>query len=531
MSKRRRYGAEEIIARLREAAVHLAQGQTVGQTARQLGISEQTYYRWRREYGGMRVDQAKRLKGAGARSRAAQAPGRRPAARQLDPARGGPGQLLSPAKRRRAVAHVRAAQQVSERRACRVIGQARATQRYVPRESPNERALVARLVALASRFGRYGYRRVTALLRQEGWRVNHKRVERLWRQKGLKVPAKQPKRGRLWLADGSIVRRRAEHRDHVWAYDFVFDRTADGRKLRLLTIVDEYTRECLAVDVARRLNSQDVLARLAELFVRRGVPVHIRSDNGPEFTAALRQPPSIDRTVGDRRLRAPTAAHYAHSFSISPLSSIAVRRFSSSSGATPCVLSTSVCAGAFTTFTSTTSFSSRFGGRQQQLPRRHRLTRHAGILADACGKSLSLSGTLMGGYSSTLFHLLYRFSPEIRTEFGRAEEGRWIERYGFVEHTIGRDDGDSLEDGRTSRRRKYRKVIRVRPGRAPAALFHLIGNSVFLRLSDVAAGSRPTRSACCSPRWTRKPMQRGSRSGAATTRSSGRCGRRSRTRF
>ena len=115
----------------------------------------------------------------------------------------------------------------------------------------------------------------------------------------------------------------------------------------------------------------------------------------------------------------------------------------------------------------------------------------AGVLADACGRSLSLSGTLSGGYSSTLFHLLYRFSPEIRTEFGRNEEQRWIERYGFVEHTVGRDDGDSLEDGRASRRRKYRKVIRERPGLAPAALFHLIGNSVFLRLSDVAAGLPP----------------------------------------
>ena len=115
----------------------------------------------------------------------------------------------------------------------------------------------------------------------------------------------------------------------------------------------------------------------------------------------------------------------------------------------------------------------------------------AGILADACGKSLSLSGTLMGGYSSTLFHLLYRFSPEIRTEFGRGEESRWIERYGFVEHTIGRDDGESLEDGRTSRRRKYRKVIRERPGLAPAALFHLIGASIFLRLADVASGLPP----------------------------------------
>ena len=115
----------------------------------------------------------------------------------------------------------------------------------------------------------------------------------------------------------------------------------------------------------------------------------------------------------------------------------------------------------------------------------------AGILADACGKSLSLSGTLMGGYSSTLFHLLYRFSPEIRGEFSRGEETRWIERYGFVEHTIGRDDGASLEDGRTSRRKKFRKVVRERPGLAPAALFHLIGNSVFLRLSDVAAGLPP----------------------------------------
>ena len=115
----------------------------------------------------------------------------------------------------------------------------------------------------------------------------------------------------------------------------------------------------------------------------------------------------------------------------------------------------------------------------------------AGILADACGKSLSLSGTLMGGYSSTLFHLLYRFSPEIRGEFRRGEETRWIERYGFVEHTIGRDDGASLEDGRTSRRKKFRKVVRERPGLAPAALFHLIGNSIFLRLSDVAAGLPP----------------------------------------
>ena len=112
----------------------------------------------------------------------------------------------------------------------------------------------------------------------------------------------------------------------------------------------------------------------------------------------------------------------------------------------------------------------------------------AGVLADACGRSLTLTGTLLGGYSSTLFHLLYRFSPDIRSEFGRSEEGRWINRYGFVEHSIGKDDGHSVEDGRNSRRRKYRKTVKERPGLAPSALFHLIGNSVFLRLSDVASG-------------------------------------------
>jgi transposase InsO family protein len=149
----------------------------------------------------------------------------------------------------------------------------------------DEPLLVARIVALAGEYGRYGYRRITAMLRAEGWTVNHKRVERIWRQEGLKVPMKQPKRGRLWLNDGSCVRRRAEYPNHVWSYDFVMDRTHDGRAVRMLTIVDEYTRECLAIDVARRLNSQDVLYRLGELFVHRGSPVYIRSDNGPEFTA------------------------------------------------------------------------------------------------------------------------------------------------------------------------------------------------------------------------------------------------------
>jgi len=176
---------------------------------------------------------------------------------------------------------------VSERRACRVLGQARAVQRHTPRVRGDEAPLVGRIVELAAVYGRYGTPRITALLQSEGWVVNHKRVERIWRQAGLKVPQKQPKRGRLWLNDGSCVRLRPQHKDHVWAYDFVSGRTHDGVAFRMLTLVDEYTRECLAIDVARKLSSDDVLERLAWLMATRGVPGHIRSDNGPEFTAQV----------------------------------------------------------------------------------------------------------------------------------------------------------------------------------------------------------------------------------------------------
>jgi transposase InsO family protein len=144
---------------------------------------------------------------------------------------------------------------------------------------------VARIIALATQYGRYGYRRITALLRQEGWLVNHKLVERIWRREGLKVPQKQPKRGRLWPNDGSCVRLRPEYRDHVWSHDFMAARTSDGRPLRILTIIDEYTRECLGIVVGRHINSQDVIAELSQLFLSRGIPEYVRSDNGPEFTA------------------------------------------------------------------------------------------------------------------------------------------------------------------------------------------------------------------------------------------------------
>jgi len=159
-------------------------------------------------------------------------------------------------------------------------------QRHVARPRPGEDVLTAEVVGLASLYGRYGYRRrITALLRQAGRRVNAKRIERVWRREGLKVPRKQPKRGRLWLNDGSCVRLRPERPNHVWAYDFVQDRTGDGRVLRMLVVVDEFTRECLAIRVERRLTSDDVLAVLAGLFAARGAPEHVRSDNGPEFVA------------------------------------------------------------------------------------------------------------------------------------------------------------------------------------------------------------------------------------------------------
>jgi len=176
---------------------------------------------------------------------------------------------------------------VSERRACKALEQARATQRRNLSPPSDEKQLTEDIIALATRYGRYGYRRITALLNnnEHGWRVNHKRVERIWRKEGLKVPKKQPKRSRLWLNDGSCIRLRPGYKDHVWSYDFMIDRTADGRPFKILNIIDEYTRECLAILVARRIKNQDVIDLLFQLFILRRIPKHIRSDNGPEFTA------------------------------------------------------------------------------------------------------------------------------------------------------------------------------------------------------------------------------------------------------
>ena len=170
---------------------------------------------------------------------------------------------------------------------CEVLGLHRSVLRYPVKTGCDEEVLRKAIVRLATQYGRYGYRRVHALLKIEGFELNHKRVERLWREEGLKVPSKQPKKGRLSLKEGSCLRLRALWKNHVWSYDFVSARLAHGRKIRLLTIIDEYTRKCLAIKVAHRLTYREVLDTLSDLFLLEGMPDYIRSDNGPEFKAQV----------------------------------------------------------------------------------------------------------------------------------------------------------------------------------------------------------------------------------------------------
>jgi transposase InsO family protein len=166
-----------------------------------------------------------------------------------------------------------------------VLGQSRCTQRYTPKPNPEEDNLVSEIRMLALRHPRYGYKRVTALLRRSGWKVNRKRVHRIWRREGLKVPVRKRKKSRLWLEGGRSVRLKPRRRGHVWCYDFAYERTEDGRPVRILTVVDEYTREALAARAGRTFPSRDVIEVLGDLMLAHGVPEHIRSDSGPEFIA------------------------------------------------------------------------------------------------------------------------------------------------------------------------------------------------------------------------------------------------------
>jgi putative transposase len=177
-------------------------------------------------------------------------------------------------------------EQVSERRVCRVLGQPRSTQRYAPKQPDEDRRLLRQMRRLVEAHPRYGSERVHQLLVGTGWRVNFKRVHRLWKHEHLQVPGEQHKRRRLpGSSAGGCVRHRARHPNHVWSYDFLSDRTEDGRQVKLLAVIDEYTRECLAIEAARTFTSRDVKLTLQYLFALRGAPQHIRSDNGPEFIA------------------------------------------------------------------------------------------------------------------------------------------------------------------------------------------------------------------------------------------------------
>ncbi|WAJ26113.1 IS3 family transposase [Antarcticirhabdus aurantiaca] len=282
---RKKPSPEEIVAKLRQVDVLVSQGRPVAEAVRTIGATSFTYYRWRKEYGGLKVDQVKRLKELEKENERLRKAVSDLTLEKLILKEAAFGKLVSPARRRQCIEHVMKKHGVKERLACRVLGQHRSTQRKAPKGRADDAALRADIIELATRYGRYGYRRIAALLREAGWVVNVKRVERIWRQEGLKVPAKQPKRGRLWLNDGSCVRLRPERPNHVWSYDFVEDRTHNGRKFRMLNVIDEFTRECLCIRIDRKLRSSDVIDVLSDLFILRGVPGHIRSDNGPEFIA------------------------------------------------------------------------------------------------------------------------------------------------------------------------------------------------------------------------------------------------------
>jgi putative transposase len=183
------------------------------------------------------------------------------------------------------VIHTRQKLDTSERRTTQVIGLARSTLHYKAVPGDDDEALRLALIRLAKQYGRYGYRKITKLLRIEGWNVNHKKVERIWREEGLQLPHRHRKRKRLYHKDSSVIRLRPAHRNHIWSVDFVHDRLSNGRRYKMLTVLDEYTRQALCVTVRTRMGSADVLEALYPLLLKHGKPEYIRSDNGPEFIA------------------------------------------------------------------------------------------------------------------------------------------------------------------------------------------------------------------------------------------------------
>jgi putative transposase len=289
--KYRRHSPEQVVRKLREADRMLGEGSDLDAVCRHLEVSQPTYHRWRAQYGGMKADDVKRLKELEHENTRLK---RIVADQALDIAalkgRCG-GKILSPARRRRAVVMVQEAHGFSERRACKLLGQSRSTQRRQPPAVPDlEQRIRARLRELARQRPRYGHRRMTALLRREGFCANHKRVQRLCRDEGLRVLVRPRKRMRLGTSTAPADRLRAAHPDQVWAIDFCFDQTADLRTLKILAVTDEFTKEAMAIEVDRSIDADHTVAVLETIVASRGRhPEHLRMDNGPELTAnALR---------------------------------------------------------------------------------------------------------------------------------------------------------------------------------------------------------------------------------------------------
>src|SRR5215212_6203437 len=287
--KRRRHTPEQIIRKLREADRLLAEGGEVPEVAKQLEISEATYHRWRAQYGGLKADDVKRLKELEAENArlkriVADKELQIEALKQLGR------ELVSPAHGRRAVTHLQRVFGVSQRWACQLVGQHRSTQRHRPVEPDRDRALRAELRQLSRAHPRWGYRRAHAQLLKHGWSLNRKAIQRRWREEGLRVPSQRRKRQRLGVSTTPADRLAANHPNHVWALDYQFDQTTDGRILKLLNVVDEHTREALTITVDRRIDADTTVKLLDRLVAERGaVPRFIRMDNGPELTAnALR---------------------------------------------------------------------------------------------------------------------------------------------------------------------------------------------------------------------------------------------------
>jgi len=282
---RKNYTVEQIIVILRKVEVLCGQGMTAKEAVKQEGITENTYFRWRREYGGMSTSDVKRLKELekeNSRLKKIVADLSLDNEMLKDIASK---KLLSPVKRQMTVDYLREEYEVSERRACRALDVNRNTYRYEPKELPDEDDMHKLIIYMATNFGRVGYRMVADMLRNQGILINPKRVERIWREEGLKLPAKQTKQRRIVMNDGSCIRLRPEHKNHVWSYDFVEDKTMDGRKVRWLNIIDEHEHECLASIPRRSWRNSDVISALSEIMILRGSPEYIRSDNGPEFIA------------------------------------------------------------------------------------------------------------------------------------------------------------------------------------------------------------------------------------------------------